>query len=133
MRTKLANRPYEGLLLLLERSGFPEETYHTFSYSPLADDAGEVCGMLCVVTEETERFIGERRAETLRDLGSALASTNAEEEVLQSLTNHLHLNDKDLPFTLIYLFDENGNARRAASSGFPGGASARRGTHRGGF
>ena len=24
----------EGLLLFLERSGFPEETYHTFSYSP---------------------------------------------------------------------------------------------------
>ena len=30
----------EALLLYLERSGFAEETYHTFSYSPLADDAG---------------------------------------------------------------------------------------------
>jgi hypothetical protein len=29
----------EALMLYLERSGFPEETYHTFSYSPLADDA----------------------------------------------------------------------------------------------
>ncbi|MBV9920081.1 MAG: histidine kinase, partial [Pseudonocardia sp.] len=28
----------EDLLLFLERSGYPEETYHTFSYSPLADD-----------------------------------------------------------------------------------------------
>src|ERR1700734_3709234 len=28
---------YEGLLLFLQRSGFPEETYHTFSYSPLLD------------------------------------------------------------------------------------------------
>ena len=51
----------EGLLLFLERSGYPEETYHTFSYSPLADDTGGVSGMLCVVTEETERVIGERR------------------------------------------------------------------------
>src|SRR5882757_5252834 len=49
----------EGLLLFLERSGFPEETYHTFSYSPLADDAGRVNGMLCVGAEETERLIGE--------------------------------------------------------------------------
>ena len=32
----------EGLLLFLERSGFPEETYHTFSYSPLFDDAGRM-------------------------------------------------------------------------------------------
>ena len=30
----------EALLLYLERSGFTEETYHTFSYSPLADDDG---------------------------------------------------------------------------------------------
>ena len=43
----------ESLLLLLERSGYPEETYHTFSYSPLADDDGVNVGMLCVVTEET--------------------------------------------------------------------------------
>ena len=41
----------EGLLLFLERSGYPEETYHTFSYSPLRDDAGAIAGMLCVVTE----------------------------------------------------------------------------------
>ena len=30
----------EGLLLFLERSGFPEETYHTFSYSPVLNDDG---------------------------------------------------------------------------------------------
>jgi hypothetical protein len=31
----------ERLLLFLERSGYREETYHTFSYSPLSDDDGE--------------------------------------------------------------------------------------------
>ena len=36
-----------------ERSGFKEETYHTFSYSPIAADDGEIAGMLCVVSEET--------------------------------------------------------------------------------
>ena len=60
----------ENLLLFLERSGFPEETYHTFSYSPLADDDGTIAGMLCVVTEDTERVIGERRLKLLRDLAS---------------------------------------------------------------
>ena len=36
-------------LLFLERSGYVEETYHTFSYSPLRDDdGGRVVGMLCV-------------------------------------------------------------------------------------
>jgi PAS fold len=50
----------EGLLLFLERSGYTEETYHTFSYSPLTRDDGKINGLLCVVTEETERIIGER-------------------------------------------------------------------------
>jgi len=60
----------EALLLFLERSGYPEETYHTFSCSPLRDDAGAVVGMLWVISEDTERVISERRMATLRDLGS---------------------------------------------------------------
>ena len=60
----------EALLLFLERSGYPEETYHTFSYSPLRDEDASVVGMLCVVSEDTDRVIGERRMATLRDLGS---------------------------------------------------------------
>ena len=70
----------EGLLLFLERSGYPEETYHTFSYSPLRDDAGTIAGMLCVVTEETERGIGERRLATLGALASELASAQTEQD-----------------------------------------------------
>ena len=60
----------EGLQLFLERSGFPEETYHTFSYSPVYDDDSRIAGMLCVVTEVTERVIGERRLRLLRDLAA---------------------------------------------------------------
>ncbi len=44
-----------ALLLLLQRHGYAEETYHTFSYSPLLGDTGQVKGVFCAVTEETER------------------------------------------------------------------------------
>ena len=111
----------EGLLLFLERSGFPEETYHTFSYSPLIDDEGRKKGMLCVVTEETERLIGERRVKTLRDVASALAETNTEEEVLLALGGQLSRNQKDVPFALTYLFDDGGGARLACLTGMPMG------------
>ena len=60
----------EGLLLFLERSGYSEESYHTFSYSPLRDDEGAIVGMLCVVREDTDQVIADRRMATLRDLGS---------------------------------------------------------------
>ncbi|MGX9788646.1 SpoIIE family protein phosphatase [Mycobacterium sp. MMS18-G62] len=107
-----------ALLLFLERSGYPEESYHTFSYSPLRDDAGEVVGMLCVVSEDTDRVIAQRRIATLRDLGSDPSVVRTEEETLAFAARQLSENSRDLPFTLTYLFDEDsGVARLAGLSG----------------
>ena len=106
----------EALLLFLERSGYPEESYHTFSYSPLRDDAGAVVGMLCVVSEDTERVIGERRMATLRDLGSDPSVVRTEQETLDFAGRQLDRNRRDLPFTLTYLFGDDGAAARLAGS-----------------
>jgi len=111
----------EDLLLFLERSGYREETYHTFSYSPIADDDGDqIAGMLCVVTEETDRVIGERRMATLRELAGDLSGRHAEDEVLSAAQRRLAANAKDLPFTLVYLRDDGGFDRLAATTGFIG-------------
>ncbi|GIE82141.1 histidine kinase [Actinoplanes philippinensis] len=114
----------EALLLFLERSGYPEESYHTFSYSPLRDDDGALVGMLCVVSEETDRVIGERRMATLRDLGSDPSVVRTQEEVLAFVGGQLDRNRRDLPFTLTYLFGEDGSARLAASTGIDVGHPA---------
>jgi signal transduction histidine kinase/CheY-like chemotaxis protein len=114
----------EGLMLILERSGFPEETYHTFSYSPLADDSGRIAGMLCVVTEETDRVIGERRMALLRELASDLASSSSEGEVIGAAQRRIASYDRDLPFTLTYLFDNEGCARVACATGIEKGHPA---------
>jgi PAS domain S-box-containing protein len=100
----------EALLLYLERREFQEETYHTFSYSPLADDDGRTAGMLCVVAEVTERVIGERQLATLRDLGSRLAAAPTRAEVVGALRASLAAEPADLPFALAYFF-EPGHAR----------------------
>jgi signal transduction histidine kinase len=108
----------EALLLFLERSGYREETYHTFSYSPLAADDGKVAGHLCVVTEETDRVIGERRLKTLRSLAGELSKTIAEEDVVACIARCLGENQKDLPFTLTYLLTADGaEARLACQTG----------------
>ena len=114
----------EGLLLFLERLGFREETYHTFSYSPLADDDGHISGMLCVVTEETERVVGERRLSTLSRVAGRLASARAETEVLDAIKEGLDAANKDLPFALLYLYDEQGALRLARASGIESGHPA---------
>jgi signal transduction histidine kinase/DNA-binding response OmpR family regulator len=112
----------EGMLLILERSGFKEETYHTFSYSPLFDDAGAIAGMFCVVMEETERVINERRLGTLRKVASAAATTTSEDALFRAIAVQLAENAYDLPFTLSYLFDDGAaSARLAAQSGIAAG------------
>ena len=112
------------LLLFLERSGYREETYHTFSYSPLRDDEGHVVGMLCVVSEDTMQVIGERRMATLRDLGSDPTVSRTEEETVAFAHRQLEQNLRDIPFALTYLFDEAGNARLAGMSGIAAGHPA---------
>ena len=94
----------EGLPLFLERYGFAEETYHTFSYSPIYDDHSRIAGMLCVVTEVTDRVIGERRLRVLRDLA---ASPRAEttEEACKRLIDVLADNPLDVSFACLYLLD----------------------------
>ena len=109
----------EGLLLFLERQGFPEETYHTFSYSPLPDDSGAIGGMLCVVTEDTERTIGERRLRTLRELAARTTDeARSVDDSCQRAAEILANNPHDLPFVLLYLLDGDGiQARLAGSTG----------------
>ena len=107
----------KALLLLLERSGYPEETYHTFSYSPLHGDTGKVEGLMCIVTEETERVISERRLDTLRHLALGLADARTRADVLGAAQASLAANLKDFPFSLIYLFDAEGLPRLAGAAG----------------
>jgi hypothetical protein len=106
----------EGLLLFLERSGFPEETYHTFSYSALHEDDGAIGGMFCVVTEETDRVIGERRMNLLRELGVHLTSSQTVDEVWQALELSLAADARDLPFTLTYVMDADASRLTLASA-----------------
>jgi signal transduction histidine kinase/DNA-binding response OmpR family regulator/serine phosphatase RsbU (regulator of sigma subunit) len=95
----------ESLLLFLERSGFREETYHTFSYSPLTDESGRAAGMLCVVSEVTERVVAERRIGVLRSLAEELGTAHAEDEVVGAVERVVAASSASLPFALLYLID----------------------------
>ncbi len=55
----------ERVLLVMERHGYTEETYFTWSYSPIPDDRedGAIGGLFCACTEETAHV----RAEAERD------------------------------------------------------------------
>lgn len=63
------------LLLTMNRSGFDEETYFTFSYSPLLDDDGRIAGVLDIATETTQEVVNQRRLATLGAVHAALATS----------------------------------------------------------
>ena len=60
----------EDLFLLMLRYGYPEETYFTFSYSPIRDESGQVGGIFNACAESTARVLGERRLKTLREMAA---------------------------------------------------------------
>ncbi|MFO1338488.1 MAG: ATP-binding protein [Burkholderiaceae bacterium] len=104
-----------ALLLFLERHGFKEETYHSFSYSPVRGDEGGIEGMLCVVTEDTERTVGERRLAALAALAGSALATHDVGEACQAAAQSLGRDGHDAPFVLIYLLDDEAKTARCAS------------------
>ena len=121
----------ESRLLFLERRGYTEETYHTFSYSAVADDFGNTGGILCAVTEDTNQIIGERRFALLRELDAGLTGIKSEQQLFDAIPRHFNAHQKDLPFSLIYIFDlDGGHARLAAAHGIQPGRSDRTLYHR---
>ncbi|WP_285776873.1 SpoIIE family protein phosphatase [Microtetraspora sp. NBRC 13810] len=93
----------EDLLLPLVRHGYLEETYWTYSYSPLHDDEGVVRGVFTAVSDTTERVIGERRLAVLQDMGALAGHARTVTEACGLVAQALGRAAEDVPFAAIYL------------------------------
>lgn len=110
----------ENQLLPLERNGFAEECYFTFSYSPIRDESGGIGGVFTAVTETTRQVLGERRLRILRELATETAEAHSLSQVCQVAAERLSGNPADLPFALLYLLSPDGKqACLAGSAGLP--------------
>jgi PAS domain S-box-containing protein len=95
---------YQDQELTLYRQGRPEQVCMNLDYSPVLDDGGRYAGVICILTETTERVAAERRerqAESeLRDERDRLASVlGGMAEGFALLSNDfriLHVNDEAL-------------------------------------
>jgi signal transduction histidine kinase/CheY-like chemotaxis protein len=50
----------ENLPLRMNRHGYDEDTWFTFSYSPVRDDSGAIAGVYCACVETTAQVLAER-------------------------------------------------------------------------
>ncbi len=109
----------EDQMLTVDRSGFREECYFTYSYSPIRDEDGSVGGVFGAVTETTWRVLADRRNQLLREFAEQTAGATTSELVATVSAKVLGGADADIPFALLYLLDSSGRfARRMGEAGF---------------
>ena len=106
----------DDLRLFMNRGDFIEETWYSFSYSPIRDESGVVAGLFCPCNETSAKVIGARRLATLQALAThALVEKTSEAACARALAA-MALNPDDIPFALLYLRDGS-HARRVACAG----------------
>ncbi|MEV7038212.1 SpoIIE family protein phosphatase [Amycolatopsis sp. NPDC051061] len=110
----------EDLLLPMNRHGYWEETYWTYSYSPVHDDEGAVRAVFTAVSDTTERVIGERRMATLRELGARAGIARTAGEACELVARVLDRAGADVPYYAIHVREDDGELALAALT--PGSA-----------
>jgi signal transduction histidine kinase len=93
----------KDLPFILERHGFPEETFFDVSYDPVRDESGGVGGVFCIVSETTGRVVGERRLDMLRDLAVRNTSARSTRDVCAFAIDAFAGRPDEVPLALAYL------------------------------
>lgn len=108
--------------MFLDRYGYLEEAWMTFSFAPIRDESGGVGGIFHPITESTEKMLSARRTQTLRDLGAAIGKVKTVQEIGEVTLTQYTDHQLDLPFLAFYQFDGQ-EAKLISSSGLPVGTS----------
>ena len=98
----------DDVQLFMNRGDFVEETYYSFSYSPIRDEFGIVRGLFCPSKEVTPKVINARRLRTLAELTAKSLIEKSVEGACESAFSTLAKNADDVPFAMLYLIDREG-------------------------
>ena len=98
--------------IFLERHGFLEECFFTFSFSPIRNESGRVGGLFHPVIEMTTKMLSDRRTRALRDLAAQTSKAKSVDEVLALSAHALAEYQLDLPFVLLYALEPHGDQAR---------------------
>jgi PAS domain S-box-containing protein len=89
-------------MLPIERYSFLEETYFSWSFTPLYGGGDKILGFYNAPFETTRQNINSRRTETLRRLGEEVALARTVKEFWGKVLAGLETNHYDIPFALLY-------------------------------
>ncbi|MBD2773940.1 response regulator [Iningainema sp. BLCCT55] len=107
----------EDTRFIIRRYGYDEETYFSVSYSAIRNEVGQIGGVLCTVSETTQKVLGDRRLRTLRELAVNTTEARTLQAAGQVAINTLTSNRADIPFALLYLLNSQQIAQRLCETG----------------
>ena len=112
-------------MLPLRRHGYLEETYFSYTFTPVRGEDGQIEGIFNSGLETTVRVVSERRTRLLVDLKSAASAAQTVEAVRTGCMEVLAADQADVSFAALYDLDARGDAVLAASTNLvPGSATA---------
>ncbi|MDN4053541.1 ATP-binding protein [Massilia sp. YIM B02763] len=91
--------------MFLDRYGYLEEAFMTFSFSPIRAESGEVGGIFHPISEATAAVLSARRNQCLRDLSAAISDARAIGDIGRDIEAQYQNMALDLPFVLLYQID----------------------------
>jgi len=99
----------DDVRLFMNRGDYLEETYYSFSYSPIYDESGKVGGLFCPSAEVTSKVLNARRLRTLSELSANAFVERNVEAACASAAATLAKNPDDVPFALLYVLSADGS------------------------
>ncbi|KAI1342904.1 hypothetical protein F5Y15DRAFT_271562 [Xylariaceae sp. FL0016] len=93
--------------LIMNRNGFDEEAFFSWSIVPLVGEDGSVVGLYNPAFENTRRKVAERRMLTLREVGEMTAMARDIKGFWCQVNKGLEYNEDDVPFNLVYSVTED--------------------------
>lgn len=97
----------ENQRMYLTRGGYLEETFFTFSLSPIRDQNGQIAGLFHPVTETTTSMLSERRTRSFRELAENTSEARSLESAFALAAKTFSTHELDLPFVLLYSLNED--------------------------
>ncbi|KAK5047536.1 hypothetical protein LTR84_006633 [Exophiala bonariae] len=102
--------------LLIERSGYLEETFFSWSWIPMYDSARRLLGFYNAPFETTYQMISSRRMETLQRLGEAVSTARSVRQFWKAVVKGLETNPYDINFATVYVLAETEGSDAASIS-----------------
>ena len=102
--------------MFLDRNGYLEEAFMTFSFAPIRDESGEVGGIFHPITETTDNMLSARRTQALIDVGTAIGKAKSIQQIGSITAEKYDDYVLDIPFILFYKYEKGAQKIKLVSA-----------------